>query len=130
MSAPRANFTATTLSNGKVLFAGGTDGLRDLASAELYDPATGNVEPTEPLAAPRQNHVAARPADNDSVLIAGGSAAGRAMDSAEFFVPSRNAFEAAPETAAGENGRRTITIGILNRDATVRTVRTYRVAQP
>ena len=55
-----SNFTATTLTDGKVLFAGGTDGLGELASAELYDPLTGNVSLTEPLAAARQNAVAAR----------------------------------------------------------------------
>src|SRR5436309_10799090 len=127
MSTPRANFTATTLSDGNVLFTGGTDGPHELASAEVYDPSTGNLLPTEPLAAPRQNHIAVRPADSDIVLIAGGKAAGKAVDSAEFFVLSRNAFEAAPETATQEKGGRTITVASLNRDATVRAVRTYRL---
>ena len=33
--------TATLLPNGKVLVAGGSDGLTFWSSAELYDPATG-----------------------------------------------------------------------------------------
>lgn len=43
LSSPRANFTATTLAGGKVLIAGWTDGRQELASAELYDPATGDI---------------------------------------------------------------------------------------
>jgi hypothetical protein len=55
-------------------------------------------------------------------------AAGRALDSAEFVVPSRNAFEAVPEAATRETGGRTVTVGILNRDATSR-AKTYHMAQ-
>ena len=48
------------------------------------------------------------------------------MNSAEFFVPSRNTFEAAPETPAENRSGLTVTIGILNSDASLRAAKTYR----
>src|SRR5439155_12162043 len=92
MSSPRANFTATLLSNGKVLFAGGTNGSSELSSAEVFDPATGEISPTEPLASPRQNHIAVRGRNSQNVLIAAGTTAGERASSAEFFIASQGAF--------------------------------------
>jgi hypothetical protein len=46
MTAARAQQTATLLTNGKVLIAGGSDGMHPLASADLYDPTTGTFAPT------------------------------------------------------------------------------------
>ena len=47
MTIRRASHTATLLSNGKVLIAGGYGpGFGDLASAELYDPASQSNEVT------------------------------------------------------------------------------------
>src|SRR5437762_891113 len=60
----REYHTATLLTNGKVLVVGGynannTDVPRaDLASAELYDPATGTWTSTGSLANRRSNHTA------------------------------------------------------------------------
>ena len=99
LSSPRANFTATTLAGGKVLIAGGTDGSHELPSAELYDPATGDVLPAGSLAAPRQKHLAIRPAGREQVLIAGGTARNRTVSLAELFNPSENTFRSASEAA-------------------------------
>jgi hypothetical protein len=41
MITPRSFFAAVSLLDGRVLVVGGSDGNKNLASAELYDPATG-----------------------------------------------------------------------------------------
>jgi hypothetical protein len=64
----RAYPTATLLSNGKVLFAGGS--AADSA-AELYDPATGKWSLTGNLTGTRVGHAATRLQDG-KVLVAGG----------------------------------------------------------
>lgn len=40
--------TATLLPGGRVLIAGGYDGIADVTTAELYDPRTGTFSPTRP----------------------------------------------------------------------------------
>jgi len=42
MTSARVGATATLLSNGKVLIAGGDNGTQDVATAELFDPFTGS----------------------------------------------------------------------------------------
>lgn len=73
MSSPRLYHTATLLSNGQVLVAGGygTAGGPAQASAELYNPATGTWSPTGTMNAARITHTATL-LPNGKVLIAGG----------------------------------------------------------
>jgi hypothetical protein len=47
MSRPRQNHTATLLSDGKVLVAGGWDDDEQTSTAEVYDSGTGRWLPTE-----------------------------------------------------------------------------------
>src|SRR5580698_4961541 len=74
---PRANHTATLLPNGRVLIAGGDDGIEALNAAELYIPSKvglGTFVATSKTVAPRTHHTATLLKDG-RVLIAGGSPA-------------------------------------------------------
>jgi hypothetical protein len=98
MNSPRALHTATLLSNGKVLIAGGwiDETGTNLDSAEIYDPATGvfqvlqHIVMTEggpmtfnlPMNKTRSQHTATLLNDG-TVLIAGGY--GNGPDTAEIF---------------------------------------------
>jgi N-acetylneuraminic acid mutarotase len=72
MSIGRGNFTATLLTSGEVLVAGGNDNHGTyFASAELYDPAAGTWMSTGSMTTPRAGHTATLLADG-KVLVAGG----------------------------------------------------------
>ncbi|HTY88171.1 MAG TPA: kelch repeat-containing protein, partial [Candidatus Acidoferrum sp.] len=72
LNTARISPTATLLSNGKALLAGGNNSTSgNLSSAELYDPATGTWAATGPLTTARYGHTATL-LPNGKVLVAGG----------------------------------------------------------
>ncbi len=103
MTFARIYNTATLLNNGKVLFTGGlqTTGTTTpvLASAELYDPATGTFTATGNMTTPRYQHTATL-LSNGMVLISGGhtysvGVSGETdLDSAELYDPASGTFAA------------------------------------
>jgi hypothetical protein len=89
--------TATLLTDGNVLIAGGTSTSSPaLDAAELYDPVTGLFSQTGKLGKARTAHAAARLPDG-KVLAAGGLAAdGTALTSAELYDFAAKSWSAVP----------------------------------
>jgi hypothetical protein len=102
MLTTREGHTATLLKNGKVVVIGGMHWARPcircglqlsaLASAELYDPATGKFIPTGKMSVPRVFHTATL-LGNGMVLVAGGdNRKGTTYATAELYDPATGIF--------------------------------------
>ena len=96
----RSSHTATLLPNGQVLVAGGLGNSDYLASAELYDPATGMWTATGSLAAARYAHTATLLL-NGQVLVAGGYGNVRYLRSAELYDPASGMWTATQDFVPG-----------------------------
>jgi hypothetical protein len=102
MTVPRADFTATRLSDGRVLLAGGDSGSQQdpsiTSTAELYDPATGAFTSTGQMTIERASQTATLLA-NDRVLMVGGEDLSggilSSLSSTEIYDPTTGTFTAA-----------------------------------
>jgi N-acetylneuraminic acid mutarotase len=90
MTTTREEHTAVLLANGNVLVSGGNKKTLStqtpLASAELYNPATGTWTATGSMSSARSGHTS-NVLTNGSVLNAGGSDAFNELNSAERYTP-------------------------------------------
>src|SRR2546422_768046 len=96
LNQPRAEHTATLLANGTVLISGGRDAAdQPLASAEIYDPATGGFTLlASPLPAPVWGHTATRLGDGTVVIAGGTGDGGLPVAAAQLFDPATDTFTA------------------------------------
>lgn len=101
MNVARRSHTATLLPDGKVLIAGGGNGVSTttslpIQSVELYDPATGLFTVVGNMLMPRSAHSAIL-LDDGTVLISGGSTGAGTLyptNTAELYNPATNSFTA------------------------------------
>lgn len=120
MTDARLAFTATLLLDGRVLVTGGDRGYdalpRALASAELYDPATGTWSATGSMLTGRYRHTATLLPDG-KVLVAGGNVSSSAqlgsqccLATAELYDPATGKWTA---TASMKDARVGFTATLL-----------------
>ena len=138
MTVNRRAHTATLLTDGRVLVAGGETGAIDipggdlpLNSAEIFDPATGLFSPTNtPMNVDRQRFFSLRLA-NGKVLVGGGVVPG---GSAEIFDPASGVFTLTgsssvtrnfPITALLSNGIALVGGGAVGPDPAVNSAELY-----
>jgi hypothetical protein len=99
MTVDRHSQTATLLTTGKVLVAGGVDSVNSLASAELYDASTGTFSATGSMTTARVHHTATL-LPTGKVLVVGGfdgisnGTFGNSLPSAELYDPATGTFAA------------------------------------
>ena len=100
MHAQRAIHSATRLADGRVLIAGGMiHNHGTLATAELFDPATGQFTATGVMPEPRMSHSATLLKDGRVLLAGGYSGDGRIYRSAILYEPATGRFERTGEMA-------------------------------
>jgi hypothetical protein len=101
----RAEFTATVMSSGAVLVAGGeTDYFRWTTTTEVYDPGRGTWAVGPGMTQQRAAH-AATLLKNGKVLVTGGYA-GQLLAGAELFDPAKNVWSPVPSMSQARAGHR------------------------
>ena len=106
----RVGHSATLLSNGMVLIAGGSTGqlslccaVPNLASAELYDQATHAFSPASSMTTARAGHTATLLSDGRVLIVGGaptGGPSGAPVASAELYDPLTGTFAATGSAVA------------------------------
>jgi hypothetical protein len=85
---PRRDHTTTLLHSGKILATGGVGTTDNLASTELYDPASQQWSAAGALINARRNHTATMLIDGKVLVVGGLDATLKRLASAEFFDPA------------------------------------------
>ncbi|WPB72982.1 kelch repeat-containing protein [Archangium violaceum] len=94
MAASRSGHTATLLPNGKVLVAGGTGTSGTLATAEVYDPATGSWSATGSMLSVRGGHTETLLSDGKVLVTGGSGTSGTPFVTAEVYDPAKGTWSA------------------------------------
>ena len=100
MGTARIADTATRLSDGRVLIVGGGTGGTDMiidgafATAELYDPASGEFSATGSMLTARGDHTATLLTDGRVLVTGGTSSLGGNLAQAELYDPATGKFSA------------------------------------
>ncbi|RKH23561.1 kelch-like protein [Corallococcus praedator] len=103
LTAARQHHTATLLSSGKVLVSGGYDSVNgNLASAEVYDPATNSWSSAGTMATARRLHTATL-LSSGKVLVTGGIGNSGLLPSTEVYDPATNSWSSAGTMATARN---------------------------
>jgi N-acetylneuraminic acid mutarotase len=97
MSTARTGHTATALSDGKVLVAGGSRGSSAsvLSSAEIYDPVGNTWTNVGAMAVARQNHTATRLANGKVLVVGGLTIYNGVVSTAELYDPASKTWSSA-----------------------------------
>ena len=95
MTTARANFTATKLSNGKVLVVGGATASSYTDTVELYDPVADTWTTKAHLATARSLHTTTLLNDG-TVLVTGGGNSSGTLSSTEIYNPTTDSWSAGP----------------------------------
>ncbi|HEX4342991.1 MAG TPA: kelch repeat-containing protein, partial [Verrucomicrobiae bacterium] len=110
----RDGHTATLLANGKVLVVGGVEASdadgESLASAELYDPATGEWAKTGSLKMARRWHTATLLADGRVLVVGGYNHLNGFISTAELYDPKTGKWSLSGKM---QTGRRSHTATLL-----------------
>src|SRR5262245_46873159 len=103
LSVARHGHTATALTNGRVLIAGGENNDGPVAEVELIDTASQASSSIAKLAVGRTDHTATMLADG-KILIIGGSNGSQALRSTEIFDPQTESVGGGPQLNRSRSG--------------------------